>query len=88
MEFQLPLSPSVGSHCGKQSSVAEKFRLRTMTLSTFWIWSMPPEMPALVPGTPTTVVLAGTLKTTFFACLVCAAARAFSWVPEGSFDRP
>src|SRR5690625_7607100 len=33
-EFQLPLSPSVGSHPGKQSWVSEKVRLRRMTLST------------------------------------------------------
>ncbi|MER6220273.1 hypothetical protein ABT189_06670 [Streptomyces sp900105755] len=31
-----------------------------MTLPTFWIWSMPPVMPALVPGTPAIVVFAGT----------------------------
>lgn len=84
----MPSSPSVGSHCGKQSSVSANVRLRTMTLPTFWIWSMPPVMPALVPGTPTIVVLAGTLKTMFAACFFCAAARADSWVPEGSLARP
>jgi hypothetical protein len=34
------------------------------------------------------VVLAGTLKTMFFFCLASAASRAFSCVPDGSFDLP
>lgn len=59
-----------------------------MTSSTFWIWSDPPVIPAPVPGTPTTVVWAGTLKTICAACFFCAAARAFSCVPEGSLERP
>ncbi len=59
-----------------------------MTLSTLCTCRLPPVIPALVPGTPTMVVLAGTLKTMFFACFCCAASRAFSCVPEGSLEVP
>lgn len=59
-----------------------------MTLSTFLTWRLPPVSPAPVPGTPTIVVFAGTANTIRAACFFCAAARADSCAPEGTWERP
>lgn len=84
----MPVEPSVGSHWGKQSRTSVSDRLRMITLSAFFTTRLPPVMPAPVPGTPMTVVRAGTVNTIRAACLAWAALRAFSWAPEGTLARP
>ncbi|WCD85007.1 hypothetical protein KPP03845_101330 [Streptomyces xanthophaeus] len=63
-------------------------RFRMITSSAFFTTRLPPVMPAPVPGTPMTVVFAGTVNTMRAACLAWAALRASSWVPDGTLVRP
>ncbi|CAM5474489.1 hypothetical protein STENM223S_08317 [Streptomyces tendae] len=82
-EFQLPWSPSVGSHCGKQSTGLSKVRLRTMTLSTSLIWRLAPLSAAPRP-TPMMVVSAGTFALMDRSCCAAEARRSPSGLSSGS----
>lgn len=77
----------MGSHCGKQSRVSRKVRLRTITLRALWIRRLPPVIPAPRPA-PTIVVSAWTFSAMTASCLFADAARASSSGPSGSRSHP
>src|SRR6185436_4825114 len=86
-EFQLPVTPSVGDHSGKQSSVSWKEMLRTITFIG-WLPPLPrmsnqaPMSVASAPA-PKIVVLGGMRMRTRAACAAAEARRASSCPPTG-----
>ncbi len=85
-EFQLPVSPSVGSHAGKQSFASVIVIPRMITLLTAFSRSAAPVIDE--PGRPMIVVLdpIGMVTRSAWAC--CDARRASSTGPDGSWSRP
>ncbi len=84
--FQLPRSPSVGSHCGKQSTGLSRVRLRTMTLSAPLIWRLAPLIAASRP-TPMIVVWEGTFTLITASWWAAEARRSPSGLSSGSSVR-